>query len=289
VEALMMAFQKEYQVGAYRILLPGDHPLDDYQRIWRRYDTALGYVAKFVFQKYPDRCAIDIGANVGDSAALIRSHAKVPVLCIEGNPEFQPYLKHNASLMGGIEIENCFVGDDGLVVDLKKIVSGAGTASVSAAVDSKAEQSAPVRSLHKILESEAPFRRAKLLKTDTDGSDFSILRTSAPTISRMRPVLHFEYDTAFKADGDKEAMAAVRALFDIGYRYFLVYDNFGNYVVSMPEPELDRFIDLNACLASNRTKSGTRVIYYFDICALTSEDEDLFRSIRDYELEIVRC
>jgi FkbM family methyltransferase len=281
-----MTPQKEYQVGAYRILLPGDHPLDEYQRIWRRYDTTLGYVAQFVFEKYPDRCAIDIGANVGDSAALIRSHAKVPVLCIEGNPEFQPYLRRNASLMGGIEIQDCFVGDDGLVVDLKRIVGGAGTASVSVAVGLSAEQPAQVRSLHKILESAAPFRRAKLLKTDTDGSDFSILRTSAPALAEMRPVLYFEYDTAYKPDADKEAVAAVNALFDIGYQYFLVYDNFGNYVVSLCKPEVDRFIDLNACLASNRTKSGARVIYYFDICALTGEDEDLFKRVRDYELQI---
>jgi hypothetical protein len=74
---------KEYQIGNHKILLPLDHLLDKYQANWKRYDTVLGDVARIVFQKYPESTAIDIGANVGDTAALINKYIHVPVLCIE--------------------------------------------------------------------------------------------------------------------------------------------------------------------------------------------------------------
>ncbi|HAZ47443.1 MAG TPA: hypothetical protein DDW76_13245 [Cyanobacteria bacterium UBA11369] len=79
---------KEYQIGRYQIILPSDHLLDAYQSTWLRYDKALGYIAHAIFEKYPKSSAIDIGANVGDSAALIRQYSDIPVLCIEGNPNF---------------------------------------------------------------------------------------------------------------------------------------------------------------------------------------------------------
>src|SRR5258706_13186966 len=164
---------KEHRMGRFRRLLPADHPLDEYQRTWLRYDTALGYLAQTVFRKYADSCAIDIGANVGDSAALIRSHADVAVLCIEGNPEFSECLAHNASAIGRVELETCFVGDDGTVVDLERMHNGAGTASVVEAVGSYAPRSSEMKSLRTILRLHPEFSRAKLLKSDTDGSDFS--------------------------------------------------------------------------------------------------------------------
>src|SRR5258706_13989898 len=114
---------KEHRIGRFRLLLPADHRLDEYQRTWLRYDTALGYLARTVFRKYADSCAIDIGANVGDSAALIRSHADVRVLCVEGNPAFSQCLEHNASEIGGLELQTCFVGEDGSVVDLERMLS----------------------------------------------------------------------------------------------------------------------------------------------------------------------
>ncbi|WP_421654425.1 FkbM family methyltransferase [Leptothermofonsia sp. ETS-13] len=279
---------KEHQIGRFQILLPANHMLDQYQKTWWRYDTALGYIAQIVFQKYPDACAIDIGANVGDSAALIRSYADAPILCIEGNPEFIEYLEHNASTIGGIEIDQCFVGNDNTIVDFERINSNGGTATIVDAVSSEAMWFIEMKSLRTILENHLDFRQTKLLKIDTDGFDFAIIQKSTSVISALRPVLYFEYDTNFKPEGEVEALEAIKALFEIGYTYFLVYENFGNYLFSITAQDLDKFIDLNICLASNRKKSGTSVIFYFDICALTEEDFDLFKQIRQTELSLVR-
>jgi glycogen synthase len=275
---------KYYRIGDYLIVLPLNHSLDRYQSIWKRYDTALGAIAQVVFQKYPQASAIDIGANVGDSAALIRTVAEVNVLCIEGNPEFLPYLEHNASIIGGTEIEACFVGTQGETVNLAEIISEGGTATIVKAV-SNPEVGVQTKTLEAITQNYPTFQNAKLLKIDTDGFDFSIIQASKTTLARLRPLVFFEYDVAFTQDGANQGIRTIETLIEIGYEHFIVYDNFGNYLISLSSQDHDRFIDLTAHLVSNRRKSETPAIYYFDICAFTREDADLFEAIRKSEIK----
>ena len=278
---------KEYQIGRYQIILPSDHLLDAYQSTWLRYDKALGYIAHAIFEKYPKSSAIDIGANVGDSAALIRQYSDIPVLCIEGNPNFIEYLKQNALRIGGIEIDKCFVGNDGELVNLDRMFSSGGTASIVDAIESfEGTAVVPTKSLASILSHYPSFQNSKLLKIDTDGFDFYIIQTSIEVINKLCPVLYFEYDITFNHKGEEAGLEAIQTLFDIGYEYFIVYDNYGNYLISLSNQEYDRFLDLTAYLASNRKKSGTPAVHYFDICAFTDNDIDLFEAIRLMEINL---
>lgn len=277
---------KEYQIGRYQIILPSDHLLDRYQSTWLRYDTALGYMAQAIFAKYPESSAIDIGANVGDSAALIKQYSDIPVLCIEGNPNFLEYLKQNSCRIGGMEIAECFVGKDGELVNLDRLLSSGGTASIVQAIDREGKTVVPTKSLESILSDYPSFKNAKLLKIDTDGFDFYIIETSLEAIEGLAPVIYFEYDISFQNQGEEAGLATIQNLFDIGYEYFMVYDNYGNYLVSLSHQEYDRFLDLTTYLASNRKKSGTPVVHYFDICAFTENDVDLFESIRLMEINL---
>jgi FkbM family methyltransferase len=286
---------KQYLVGSHYLRLPQDHPLDAYQAQWHRYDTSLGYIARQIFHKYPHSSCIDIGANVGDTAALIQLYQDVPVLCIEGNPEFLQYLDFNAAIVGNIAIERCFVGEDGATVNLHQISSQNGTASIFNALSSASivpahsenlvAKSQAVNSLFSILKKHDSFQNAKLLKTDTDGCDFSIIQQSIDVIVKLRPVIYFEYDISFKREGYTEALETIELLFANGYHKFIVYDNFGNYLISFSSANTDNFIDLNAYLISNHFKSGNIAIYYLDICAFTDEDSDLFAQIRKIETD----
>ena len=276
---------KEYTIGRYQIILPSDHLLDKYQSTWLRYDIALGYIANVIFQKYPEFSAIDIGANVGDSAALIRKYLDIPVLCIEGNPEFIKYLKENALRIGGIEIAECFVGNDGELVNLELLYSNGGTASIVDAIDAEgAVVVAQTKSLAAILAVHSSFQNSKLLKIDTDGFDFYIIQTSLDIISQIKPVLYFEYDITFSAKGEDAGLETIQSLINIGYEYFIVYDNYGNYLISLSGQEYDRFLDLTTYLTSNRKINGTPTVHYFDICVFTEEDVDLFEQIRLMEI-----
>ncbi|MBD1869054.1 FkbM family methyltransferase [Cyanobacteria bacterium FACHB-471] len=284
-EAYKIAVSKKHQVGTFALMLPSDHNLDAYQATWKRYDKALGYISQITFKKYPNSTAIDIGANVGDTAALIRTYNKnVPLLCVEGNPEFLFYLETNAQQIGNVKIAKCFIGNDNKEVDAEKISSHGGTTSVLEAVKSGAKHSIPMQSLATLFQSYSQFRTSKLLKIDTDGYDFQIIQSSLEILKTHQPILFFEYDIFVTPNGERESLLTLQALTEIGYEKFIIYDNFGNYLLSLTAMDGDRFYDLNAYLRSNHKKSGRAVVYYLDICAFSQQDIDLFEQIRSQEL-----
>lgn len=274
---------KYHQIGSHQILLPDEHPLPRYQATWKRYDLALGYISQIVFSKYPKATAIDIGANVGDTAALLQKYQPVSTLCIEGVPEFIQYLKPNADHIGNITIAECFVGRGDQFIDLEGIRTTGGTASIKGNLKSS-EKSVKIVSLADILKAHRQFWDSKLIKIDTDGFDFEIILSSLPVISKLQPVLHFEYDILFKESSWQESLSVIDNITKVGYSKFIVYDNYGNYLMSLSSQDIDKFIDLNTYLVSNRHRSGRAAVYYLDVCAFHEQDLDLFSQIKNYEM-----
>ena len=73
-------------------------------------------------------------------------------------------------------------------------------------------------------------------------------------------------------------------LFKIGYSYFLVYDNFGNYLMHLTEKDIEKFVDLNAYLNCNQHNSTKPTVFSFDVYAFPVVDFDLFSAVRDIEI-----
>jgi FkbM family methyltransferase len=248
-----------------------------YKRAFKLQDTPLGDVARVVRAKYPDLHAIDIGANVGDTAALIRKAGEIPVLCIEGDSELLSILAENAAVMGaGIAIEKSFVGAEGQAVDPALIVDRGRNASLKAAI--KDEGSIKLRSLRSILEDHPEFSQAKLLKTDTEGFDFDILRQSLDFIRGSKPVIFFEYDPGLRPAESKAGLDIIGALIDAGYSDFIYYDNYGNFLIHAKASQLNILTDLHNYLASNRAFGAA--VYYFDVCAFHEQDAGLALELR---------
>jgi FkbM family methyltransferase len=281
-----------HKIGRHSILLPDDHALPRYQAQWPRYDTALGRIANLAKQKYQDLYAIDVGANIGDTAALIQSKHTIPTLCIEGTPAYVTILRQNAEIIGNVVVESVFVGN--LSSDEKRqgIIVQNGTARIVQTEPHKdsleIENSSLLQflTLEQILEKNASFCSSKLLKIDTDGFDFQILLGSVSFLKRVLPIIYFEYDISFNHEDLSRSIICLRTLFQNGYKYFVVYDNFGNYILSITTEEIDTFLDLNAYLVSSKTLNGKPAIYYFDICAYHKEDFDVFCSLVEQERAI---
>lgn len=270
---------KQYQIGRFNLLLPDDHNLDRYQANWRLYDRALEDISRAVFQHHRNSTAIDIGANVGDSAALIQAHQVVPTLCVEGNPEYFEYLTHNASVIGNIEIADCFVGQQDQVVNLELMTSRNGTASIVNAVGSDGILTTNMQSLEVLLSYFPDFKDAKLLKIDTDGFDFDIILQSENVLAKLLPIVYFEYDISFNKKGVKTALRTIELLINLGYTRFIIYDNFGNPIMSLSETDQQRFIEITNYLVSNLYRSGQPAVYYFDVAAFHRTDESVFEAI----------
>lgn len=265
------------EIGPYRVRLPSNSPVLNYRKAFHLYDTQLAKIASVLKTKYPALRAIDIGANVGDTAALIRESAEIPVLCIEGDPSLFPLLEENVAGLGpGVEIEHSFVGQDGMSVNLGAASDLGLNACLVEAVDARG--SVRLRSLRTILADHPVFASSKLLKTDTEGFDFNILGQSLEFIQQARPAIFFEYDPKFQPDEPRAGLDTIDELISVGYSDFIYYDNIGNFLLHADAGNRGILNDLDGYLASNR-RHGVAV-HFFDICALHREDADLVPAIR---------
>ena len=258
-----------YKVGKNVLILPYYHALPVYQKRFKLYDKALGHIANFLYSKNGKFYAIDIGANIGDSAALINNKYTIPTLCIEGSEEYLPYLRQNQERLGShITIVDKFIGFDNLKT---KKLNQKGTLTLS---NSTHEFKSSINTLNHILDAHPKHKKSKLIKLDTDGYDFSILLNNLNFIKICQPILFFEYTLHYHSESERESLLVIQHLSNIGYTYFAVYDNFGHLMTIVNKDYIERFREINNYLKSNQF-FGTAV-YGIDICAFNANDADLY-------------
>ncbi len=232
-----------WRIGDADLLLPLSHELPFYRHDHPLYDRPIGVVAAEVGGP-----VVDVGANVGDTAAEIRSRTGVPILCIEGDDRFFALLAENAPRLGGVELEHAFVD----APRNARVERGAGTVRLVRPSNSLLQGREALRSkpLARILEEHPAFREPALLKLDTDGMDVPIVLANLDLLAHARPVLFFEYDPHLGATPD-----VFERLREIGYRRLDVYENTG---------ELAQSVDLPGAIHDEYTgHAGAR---YADVC-----------------------
>jgi FkbM family methyltransferase len=206
-----------WRVGNAELLLPLSHELPFYRHDHPQYDRAIGRIAAEAGGP-----VVDIGANVGDTAAEIRSQTDVPILCIEGDDRFFGLLERNAPQLESVELEHAFVEAPAQAL----VERAAGTARLVAG-----QSSIRTKSLTLILEDHPRFGRPALLKLDTDGMDVPIVLANLELLSRTKPTLFFEYDPHLGATPD-----VFDRLRRVGYRRMDVYENTGERVAGVELP-----------------------------------------------------
>jgi len=99
------------RVGNFDILLYESHMLPRYMKN-PYYSTNLPRLGVFAKEKYNDLRMIDVGANMGDTVALVRSKSYFPIACIEGDGEFFEVLKTNMEHFKDVSIYSQIMGDE---------------------------------------------------------------------------------------------------------------------------------------------------------------------------------
>ncbi len=206
-----------WRIGEIDLLLPLSHELPFYRHDHPLYDRAIGVIAAEAAGP-----VVDIGANVGDTAAEIRAHTDVPILCIEGDDRFFALLERNADQLAPVELERAFVETP----SRGRVVRGRGTSHVAGG-----DEAMEPKPLARILAEHARFTRPALVKIDTDGYDVPIVLANLELLERTKPVLFFEYDPYLGATPD--VFEQLRA---IGYRRLDVYENTGEHARSIELP-----------------------------------------------------
>lgn len=173
-----------------------------------------------VVAKYPHAGLIDVGANIGDTLAVARSAADIPVVCVEGDPQCFAFLQQNIEQFERVSAHNVFLGEETerVSAQLQKegwnttIVPGDGTKKLS------------IIRFDEFANTLEQRDSLKILKIDAEGYDTIILRGAGEFLRDVRPALMFEYNRHNMHAIGEDGLGTLHWLGDLGYRKALFYE-----------------------------------------------------------------
>ncbi len=271
------------KVGKFSILLHKGHQLPRYLKN-PYYSTNLPRLAVFVREKYSDLRMIDIGANMGDTAALVRSEVFCPIACIEGNEEFFEVLKENTKQFKDVSLFKEIMGDEDkeIYATYKKNIGSEETARISNSTVAGEQRKIKIVKLDTFLTDHPEWKHSKILKIDTDGYDLKIIRGGLDYIKNSKPIIFFEYDPVFFEEQGDNALTVFQTLKNLGYKDVALYDNQGKFILStdlaneLLLKQMHNYIDRNY-----RTP-----IPFYDMFIFHKEDEDLAQNFIEKEMKL---
>src|SRR6476661_5730789 len=103
---------KTIRLGAFNLLANAEHPIEQYIKDHPNYSANLPRISNYIAEKYPSFSVIDVGANIGDTIALLRNAGNLQQIhCIEGDPFYFDLLTQNAQQFEAVTLTNAFLGD----------------------------------------------------------------------------------------------------------------------------------------------------------------------------------
>jgi FkbM family methyltransferase len=263
------------RVGRFDIWCPAESSLHEEFRQRPHYTSELGRVAAAVYSKYPGMIVVDVGANVGDTAAIVRTTCPAPIVCIEGDKHILGTLAENAKIIGDVDILNLYLDEE--CSTRRMGVTKAGWNSTLMEED----RTGPGEMIGFVTLDEGlkhlDVRKVKLLKVDTEGFDGRVLRGARGILGGSRPVVLFEYNrenmNAIREDGKK----IFSYLNDYNYNSILFWDNSSRFMFRTNINNYDLIGDLHDYVDYTDRKLGC--VYYLDACAFHREDEDLAETV----------
>jgi FkbM family methyltransferase len=214
--------------------------------------------------------AIDVGANVGDSCAIIHRHSGLQILCIEASDFFFPYLVRN--------VERLFA--DRAVARQAFVVAEPGEAprglyhwgGTAKAVDSPFTESCGALAISDLL---ASVGDVALLKIDIDGDDVDLLsaifsRAEVNDGHSTRFPIYFEYggEPETMRQGCAKLLALLRKAITAGYTAAFLWDDPGRFFGLIALCDETAIINATNYMAHYRHRS----IWNYDICLVHQSD-----------------
>ena len=207
------------------LYLPWSHLLPDYARVNPAYGQNLVELAAGLADGSPLH-VLDVGANIGDSAAQIVHRTDARVLCVEGDPYWIDYLRRNVGSDNRITMAEVFLAYPGSSWSGPTPVRAHGTTHfVDDASASAGVTTLPITELRK---QYPDFDSLRLVKSDTDGLDVALVPAIAEAWQDSSPVIFFEFDPRLTRDaGFANPNEVFDKLLALGYSRAAVWDNGG--------------------------------------------------------------
>ena len=235
----------------------------------------LGRLAASLGTSNKELGIIDVGANCGDTAALMRSHAGLPILCVEGDEKLYSLLQKNLVPVPNVTLTKCYLGEKTGPMSVKIEKAGWNNTLVpSTGSDSDVQ----IIRLDELSHPWLAKRKVGLLKVDTEGFDVPIIFGASKLLAASQPIVAFEYN---RENMDAIAEPGLRIfpyLADLGYEGLLTYDSTGRYLLSTTVNEMGLLTELHEFIRPPQCG-----IAYLDIVAFPKSRTPLFQQFRNAE------
>ena len=265
-----------HRIGQHQLLFPLSHnfPIDDVANPKELRNIAR--IAKMANDKFRSFRFIDIGANVGDTPAILRNMSYFPIFCLEGDETYYSFLVKNVAAFPEVHTLRSLVGEADQEVEGMLVHNYGGSKQVK--LGSGPHGNLHIRNLQGILRDFPDFMTSKMLKIDTDGYDCKIIRGALKWLGDFKPIIFFEYDPNHLEEQMDDGISVFQTLREIGYENMLLYEGNGDFMFSSKLTD-QRFIEELHCYFSGR--SSTK---YADVCVFHRLDSEFFEICRRSEL-----
>jgi len=260
------------KVGRFEILVPDESLLSRLTNEQPYRNLAIGVIAKFLGERDASTVIIDVGANVGGTAAMIASHCRNPLVLVEPSAHYLGYLTQNAALFPN---ECRFVRaiiTDGRVASPTLEHRGGSARVVEGA-------SAPDPDVLQLRLDQVQSEGVALVKIDADGWDFKIILDSTAWLARQRPVLYYEAEVDTLEDL-RLANQVVERCTEIGYRRAIVWDDAGCCMCATDR--METVGDLQRYLMECRRQSSRQGLYSYNVGLFHEEDTQIYDQVAAY-------
>jgi FkbM family methyltransferase len=258
------------RVGRYSIQAPRASQMATLYHDTPDYMSELASLVSLLKKKYPSLSAMDIGANIGDTACIIKSAADIPVICIEGDDSTFRLLEQNLRQFQNVTAHKLFLGEKS--GNMAATFEKSGWNATIKPGQFPAAQTINISSLDDFLATQAIPSPCKLLKIDAEGFDCSIIRGATKFIRQSRPALMFEYNRDNMSAIGEKGLETLAMLRDLGYSEVAFHDCNGRFFTGAA---LSNDLLVRDLLDYADGRDGS--IYYFDLAMFHQEDADIAR------------
>ncbi len=261
-------------IGPYQILMYANGTLHRTLAAEPDYSGQLRRLVALAAREYPDLAMIDVGANFGDTAAIAKLGADIPIFCIEGDPRAFRLLEQNIRQLPGVTARCALLGER--VEDIPALFQKQGwnltVIPQDAAASGPTTTTASLTTLDECMRGLADPDRYRVLKIDAEGFDCRIIRGGMQHIERVKPIIMMEYNRENMDQIGEPGFDTLMRLRVAGYRDIVYFDQSGRLILATTLDEEDLMRDLHD-YANGRDGS----IYYVDLCLFHARDGDLAR------------
>ena len=271
------------------LIMPAEHPLPATVMEFPQYNRPLGLAVGAILASdtgNPVLSVVDVGANIGETIAIIEDHCpgKSLYLCLEADKDLAELCELNHAGNDRVQVKQCYIGEEeGARVRLED--DGRANPSTKRVTEDHGNASGYGRliRLDTIAMGFAESNNAiSLIKVDTEGYDFSVLRSAPDILKRYKPAIYFEWFPKLLLDLHEEPWSGFEYLATFGYRYFVFFTGYGDYYCKISDPDTILLRSLSSVALTSKSD------FYFDVFASTQEevcDELVKASIKALEAQ----